>query len=161
MVRRQPKLHWRRQKNVVRNTKRLPTRRTTNWRHITWNGSWSYTFNTYKARENLEWNENLVEEMVNEFCVDMWKHRHDYEYLDVSIRCYILGECIDRVLTECTRTCEECWKVFIEGYNIRDTCYYCSDECLKESLTEWETIEDLRLWEDDSPNYRTSRIECL
>lgn len=128
---------------------------------ITWNASGSYTFNSYKAKEYLLDNSELLQETINEFCIDMWKHRDDPEYLDVSIRCYILGECINRVLEECTRVCDECGKVMIEGYLIWDLYTYCSEECLKESLTEGETMEDLRLWEDDSDNYRTSRIECL
>ena len=129
---------------------------------ITGNGSWSYTFNRYKARSYLEGNEDLVEETAKEFDIDMWKHRNDYEYLDVSIRCYILWECIDEVIENCTRICDNCWKVMIEGYICEDANqYYCSEKCLEESLVEDETMESLRLWEDDSPNYRTTWIESL
>lgn len=129
---------------------------------ITWNGSWSYTFNSFKAKQYLEENEELLNETINEFCINMWEHWNDYEYLDVSIRCFILSECINRVIENCTRTCDNCGKIFIEWYICEDAFqYYCSEKCLEESLTEEETMEDLKLWEDNSPNYRTSRIECL
>lgn len=127
---------------------------------ITWNWSWSYTFNRFRARNNLEGNDDLVEEMAKEFWVDMWKHRNDYEYLDVSIRCYLLKQAIEETTEEHTRQCDECWKIFFDWYICEDWwLYYCSNECLENSLVEDETIESLHLWEENSPNYRTTRIE--
>lgn len=67
---------------------------------VTWNASGSYTFNTAEARENIEGNEDILEDVISEFWINMAKHRNDYEYLDVSIRCYLLGECIHDALDE-------------------------------------------------------------
>ena len=72
---------------------------------VTGNGSGSYTFNSYKAKENLEGNEDLVREMCQEFCIDAETIadkflNEDYEYFDVSIRCYLLGQAIAEVLEE-------------------------------------------------------------
>lgn len=72
---------------------------------VTGNGSGSYTFNSYKAKENLEGNEDLVREMCKEFCIDAETIadkflNEDYEYFDVSIRCYLLGQAIAEVLEE-------------------------------------------------------------
>lgn len=65
---------------------------------VTWNASGSYTFNTYKAQENLLGNRELLRETVWEFSIDITEHYDDYEYLDVSIRCYLLGECLENAL---------------------------------------------------------------
>jgi len=67
---------------------------------VTGNASGSYTFNTAKARENLEGNEDLVERVVSEFWVDMGKNWNDYEYLDVSIRCLLISECLDDAIEQ-------------------------------------------------------------
>ena len=70
---------------------------------ITGNGSGSYTFNSYKAQENLNGNWGLLEECANEFGVeptisDGWEH--GAEWWDVSIRCYLLSQAIDEVIDE-------------------------------------------------------------
>lgn len=72
---------------------------------VTGNASGSYTFNSYKAKENLEGNEDLVREMCREFCIDSDTIadkflNEDYEYFDVSVRCYLLGQAIDEALDE-------------------------------------------------------------
>ena len=72
---------------------------------VTGNGSGSYTFNSYKAKENLEGNEDLVREMCQEFCIDAETIANkflneDYEYFDVSVRCYLLGQAISEVLDD-------------------------------------------------------------
>lgn len=72
---------------------------------VTGNGSGSYTFNRYTAKEYVEDNLDLVREMVQEFCIDadtLCEHflNEDYEWFDVSVRCYILGECIAEVVEE-------------------------------------------------------------
>ena len=72
---------------------------------VTGNGSGSYTFNRYQAKENLEGNEDLVREMCQEFGVDAQTIadkflNEDYEYFDVSIRCYLLGQAIAEVLED-------------------------------------------------------------
>lgn len=68
---------------------------------VTGNGSGSYYFNTWKSKENVLNNEEVVEEMVDEFEVDMKEHWNDWEYLDVSCRCYLLGQVdIEEVIQE-------------------------------------------------------------
>lgn len=72
---------------------------------VTGNGSGSYTFNSYKAKEYLEGNEDLVREMCKEFCIDADTIaekflNEDYEYFDVSVRCYLLGQAIAEVLED-------------------------------------------------------------
>ena len=68
---------------------------------VTGNGSGSYYFNTWKSRENVMNNEEVVEEMIDEFGVDMKEHWNDWEYLDVSCRCYLLGQIdIDKLIEE-------------------------------------------------------------
>ena len=72
---------------------------------VTGNASGSYTFNSYKAKQNLEGNEDLVREMCKEFCIDAETIaekflNEDYEYFDVSVRCYLLGQAIGEVLDE-------------------------------------------------------------
>ena len=70
---------------------------------VTGNGSGSYTFDTEKAREYVYGNEHLVKEAVKEFgCTPetLVEHFFDYEWMDVTIRCYLLYECIERVVEE-------------------------------------------------------------
>lgn len=70
---------------------------------VTGNASGSYTFNAYKAAENLIGNYDLVKELVNEFGIDaktVVYHIGDPEYWDVSIRCYLLAEIIAEVLDD-------------------------------------------------------------
>lgn len=72
---------------------------------VTGNGSGSYTFNTAKAKEYLEGNEDLAREALQEFCTpaDEIAKRFldgDYEYFDVTIRCYLLGQVLGEVIDE-------------------------------------------------------------
>lgn len=67
---------------------------------ITGNASGSYYCNAYKAKESLFGNESLLEDVINEYGIDMQEHWNDWEYLDVSIRCYLVYECIDDALEE-------------------------------------------------------------
>lgn len=67
---------------------------------ITGNTSGSYTYSTYKARENVCDNEELLNETISEFSIDMNEHWNDWEYLDVSIRCYLLGQVLQEALDE-------------------------------------------------------------
>ena len=67
---------------------------------VTGNGSGSYTFNAYYAEENLCHNWDLLEEACNEFgCLDEAISKGP-EYCDVTIRCYLLGQAIEKVLQE-------------------------------------------------------------
>jgi len=72
---------------------------------VTGNGSGSYTFNSYKAKEYVTDNMDLCVEMVNEFCIDSETVaekflNEEWEYFDVSIRCYLLGQAIGEALDE-------------------------------------------------------------
>lgn len=72
---------------------------------VTGNASGSYTFNRWKAKEYVTDNMELVTEMCTEFGLDsesIAEHflEEDWEYFDVSIRCYLLGQAIAEVLEE-------------------------------------------------------------
>lgn len=68
---------------------------------VTGNGSGSYTFNAYEAEENLCHNTELLREACEEFGGNLgeWFER-GAEYCDVSIRCYLLSECLFNALEE-------------------------------------------------------------
>lgn len=79
---------------------------------VTGNASGSYTFNRYKAGEYVLDNMDLVNDMVQEFGVDNETVAEkfldeDWEYFDVSIRCYLLNQCIDEVVDEYADRIEE------------------------------------------------------
>ena len=69
---------------------------------ITGNGSGSYTFNRAKAKEYVCDNWDLMKEAAEEFCdverFMKWAFDEDWESIDVSIRCYLLGRAIGDVL---------------------------------------------------------------
>lgn len=72
---------------------------------VTGNGSGSYTFNSYQAKEYIMDNMELCKEALEEFCVDPQTIAdkflcEDFEYFDVTIRCYLLGQAIDKALDE-------------------------------------------------------------
>ena len=68
---------------------------------VTGNGSGSYTFNTWKAEENLCHNMDELEEACNEFGQDIGEAvKQGAEYCDVTIRCYLLGQAISAALDE-------------------------------------------------------------
>lgn len=69
---------------------------------VTGNASGSYTFNTEEAKRIVtHWrNEDIVQDTIKEFCIDMSKHYGDWEFLDVSARCYVLGSCISEIEEE-------------------------------------------------------------
>lgn len=67
---------------------------------VTGNGSGSYTFSEYQAEQNLVGNKELLIEALNEFGGDFAKALESSEYADVTIRCYLLGECLSEVLEE-------------------------------------------------------------
>ncbi len=72
---------------------------------VTGNASGSYTFCRATAKEYVEDNMHLVQEVVDEFCIsaDTVAEKflnEDYEYFDVSIRCFYLGQAISEVLDE-------------------------------------------------------------
>ena len=72
---------------------------------VTGNASGSYTFNSYKAMEYVLDNMDLLEEMCGEFGVDNETIGKKFlegawEWMDVSIRCYLLGQAISEALDE-------------------------------------------------------------
>lgn len=72
---------------------------------VTGNASGSYTFNRWRAEEYVKDNLDLAVEALREFGYDM-EHfgqkiaDEEWEYLDVTIRCYLLGEAVEEVIDE-------------------------------------------------------------
>ena len=67
---------------------------------VTGNGSGSYTFNTWKAEEYICHNMNLVQEAYEEFGYEGIPKDTGAEAMDVTIRCYLLGQAIEKALEE-------------------------------------------------------------
>lgn len=70
---------------------------------VTGNASGSYTFNTWQAEENLCHNTDLLAEAIDSFGADAGTYKdcmESAETADVTIRCYLLNECISSVLDE-------------------------------------------------------------
>lgn len=68
---------------------------------VTGNASGSYTFNTWEAEENLAHNWDLLAEALDEFGQDGTDVlRQGAEAMDVTIRCYLLGQAIAEALDE-------------------------------------------------------------
>lgn len=67
---------------------------------VTGNGSGSYTFNTWEAEENICHNLELAAEAYEEFGYDGVKFEDGAEAIDVTIRCYLLGQVLQEVLDE-------------------------------------------------------------
>lgn len=72
---------------------------------ITGNGSGSYTFNSLEAKEYVLDNMDLCKEALESFCTPAEELgnrflNEDWEWLDVTIRCYILGSVISELLED-------------------------------------------------------------
>ena len=67
---------------------------------ITGNGSGSYTFNTWKAEQNLTGNWDLLREAKEELQPNVDLIDKGPEYCDVMIRCYLLDWCFRKTLTD-------------------------------------------------------------
>lgn len=75
---------------------------------VTGNGSGSYTFDRHKSYENVEGDPDAMDyirDLVSEFGVDAETVAEkfldeDYDYWDVSIRCYLLGQAIGEALDQ-------------------------------------------------------------
>ena len=71
---------------------------------VTGNGSGSYTFNRASAKECVLDNMELCVEAFKEFCaVEQFAEKianEDWEFLDVTIRCYLLSEMVESVVNE-------------------------------------------------------------
>lgn len=69
---------------------------------VTGNGSGSYFCNSYKAQEalgDLIWSDDLAD-MFREFGYDNIPMGKGPEYIDVSVRCFLLDECINEIEEE-------------------------------------------------------------
>lgn len=68
---------------------------------VTGNASGSYTFNTWEAEGNIAHNLDLLGEALAEFGSGAdYLINNGAEAADVTIRCYLLGECIAAALEE-------------------------------------------------------------
>lgn len=72
---------------------------------VTGNGSGSYTFNSLEARDYVLADPDTVKEALREFCVSAEEVGNkfldeEWEYLDVTARCYVLGQAIAEALDE-------------------------------------------------------------
>lgn len=70
---------------------------------VTGNGSGSYTFNRNKAREFVLEDIQTVRDALREFCVSAEEIGNkfldeEWEYLDVTARCFVLGAALDEAL---------------------------------------------------------------
>lgn len=74
---------------------------------ITGNASGSYTFNAWKAEENLCHNYGLLAEACDALCTSANDILDSAEACDVTIRCYLLGECLAEVMNELVEDDEE------------------------------------------------------
>lgn len=80
--------------------------------NVTGNASGSYTFNSYKAKEYVLDNMDLLENMCNEFGIDAETIGKKFlesawEWMDVSIRCYLLNQAISETLDDIEEELEE------------------------------------------------------
>ena len=71
--------------------------------NVTGNASGSYTFSRKKAQEYAVADPDTITEALQEFCVEAQTIAEkflaqDWEYFDVTARCYVLGECIESAL---------------------------------------------------------------
>lgn len=72
---------------------------------VTGNTSGSYTFSRNAAQEYAMDNLDLLEEAcaelgTDEAAIGRWLLASDFETMDVTIRCYLLSQCIQEVLDE-------------------------------------------------------------
>lgn len=79
---------------------------------VTGNASGSYTFNRVQAQIYVLDGMDELKEAAFEFCIDQATIgekflQSDWEYFDVTIRCYLLGECIAAALEEIKDEFEE------------------------------------------------------
>lgn len=71
---------------------------------VTGNENGSYTLCRSEAQKYVEENKDLVREMCDEFGdhqrIANWWLTDDYESIDVSLRCYVLGNAIEMAVKE-------------------------------------------------------------
>lgn len=71
---------------------------------VTGNASGSYYCNAWNAEEAIAHNWDLLADAINEFGGDFDVLRQGPESCDVTIRCYLLGECLGAALDELAET---------------------------------------------------------
>ena len=74
---------------------------------VTGNASGSYFFNAWRAEEAIAHNWDLLEEAMEVFGDECNPIERGAEWCDVTIRCYLLGECIAAVLDNLEDELEE------------------------------------------------------
>ena len=68
---------------------------------VTGNASGSYYCNTYRAEDAINHNWDLLNDALLEFgCTDYNPIEKGAEWCDVTIRCYLLGECLSAALDD-------------------------------------------------------------
>lgn len=72
---------------------------------VTGNASGSYTFNSYRAKEYVMDGMDDLLNAISDFGMDAKEVgekflNEEWEYFDVTIRCYLLGQAIDEVLDD-------------------------------------------------------------
>lgn len=72
---------------------------------VTGNASGSYTFDRWESREYVTENSDLLKDACEEFGTDAatvgnWFLSEEWETMDVTIRCYLLGSAVSEVLEE-------------------------------------------------------------
>ena len=64
---------------------------------VTGNASGSYTFSAHRASQYVVANTDLAKDAMEAFGI-LPENAYDWEYMDVSIRCYLLGEALNSLL---------------------------------------------------------------
>lgn len=126
---------------------------------VTGNGSGSYYCNSYKAREALQGNEDLLVEALEEFGNDAESYKRsltDPEFADVTIRCYLLSQAIDEALKE---TFEEQTKTIIK---ITKQMEYTTEEgeTIRKRISQTTTRsinEAKKILDDEKLNYYSNK----
>lgn len=82
---------------------------------VTGNASGSYTFSRAQAQEYVKYNIDLLKDACEEFGTDAatvgeWFLSDDWEKMDVTIRCYLLGQAIGEALDDMGDELEEAFK---------------------------------------------------
>lgn len=84
---------------------------------VTGNASGSFTFNAHEAEECVHYNMELLREAVKEFGIDgdtLIDNMTSGEWMDVTIRCYVLGEVEGDVFDEWNKRVEEEYGIVVE-----------------------------------------------
>ena len=79
---------------------------------VTGNASGSFTFSSYQARENVLEDIDTLREACEEWCIDNETIgekflNEEWEWMDVTCRCYVLRQAIEEVLDELEEEQEE------------------------------------------------------